>query len=190
MTILYLYYNQPEALQELKNKGYDKCPFPVHIVDDGSQIPLKCTWATVHRINYDIAWNQPYANNYGFSRIKNKDYVLRMDIDHYFTIQDLKRISTIELEKKEVVYFDRKGLKPHPNIFLTRVEDILSIGGYNEDFCGNYGYDDKELKHRMKINGFNFSYSNIQCHTNFGQSVKGLNRSCYINYKKYLNAIK
>lgn len=185
MTVLYLYYNQAKAIKHLESVGYPG-EFEFMFVDDGSKEPLKCDWATVLRIEKDIAWNQPQANNLAFKTLK-KGYVLRMDLDHWFTLEDLQKISDIRLEHKQIMFFSRiqnsKPIRRHPNIFLCRVEDILNAGGYNEYYCGNYGYDDKELMRRLKHKGFRFLYSDIDCNVEqFGVKLK---RDTTINKRRY-----
>jgi len=193
MKILYLYYNQPEAIENLKSLGYDKCNHEIIIIDDGSKIPLKCDWATVYRIDKDVAWNMPMANNLGLSKIPD-EVVLRMDIDHFFTLQDLKNVDEIKVDEKEIIKFKRlyngNEIRPGKNIYLARVNDIVNVGGYNEIFCGNYGFEDGELMHRMSKNGFKFTLSNIFCRVDGDLHTKNLDRNTDINYKKYLRIIE
>lgn len=189
MVIMYLFYNQHKAIERLEKLGYDKCGIKVIFIDDGSKIPLKCNWAIVYRIDKDIPWNMPQANNLGFSKIPN-EIVLRMDIDHYFTVEDIKKVANIKLKENEIIKFKRvyknKRVREGKNIYLARVDDIVKIGGYNEIFCGNYGYEDCELMYRMAKNGFEFTVSNIICKVEEDLHTKGLNRNTDINYKKYL----
>ena len=194
MEILYLYYNQPKAIQNLESIGYPFTRFNFHFVDDGSKEPLKCEWAKVYRIQKDIAWNQPAANNYGFSKLDPEAYVLRLDIDHYFNIEDLDAIDKIELKPKQIVYFRRKlnggEIASHPNCYLARVKDLIDIGGYNEEFCGNYGFDDSELRHRMKFNRFKLLFSKIYLHAVLELRTEGLKRDTKINHTKFKRIVK
>ena len=189
MKILYLYYNQPEAIRFFEKLGYPDIGFDFVFIDDGSKQPLICKWADVYRIEKDTPWNQPAANNLGLSVLDPDDYVLRMDIDHWFTKKDLRLISQLELDKREVVHFRRvsidKRLDPHPNIFLARVSDLTAIGGYNEDYCGSYGYDDLELRRRMEKAGFKFTLSNINCRAEPTLSTRGLKRDTETNRVKF-----
>ena len=190
MVLMYLYYNQPEAIKHLQRLGYDKCGIDIMFIDDGSKIPLKCDWATVYRIEEDIQWNMPRANNLGFSMIQDET-VLRSDIDHYWSIDDLIELSKIKLKEKEIVKFERiykgKRINQPKNVYLARVQDLIDIGGYNEIFCGNYGYEDGELMNRMRKAGFKFINSNIICKVDGNLCTKGLDRDTAINYKKYIN---
>src|SRR5690606_22252207 len=92
---------------------------------------------------------------------------------------------------KRVVCFEKPYLtKPLPNIYMARVGDFISGGGYNESFCGNYGYEDKELMHRLKINGFKETISEVMVRTNPFLHTKKLNRDLTVNKKLYLELIK
>jgi predicted glycosyltransferase involved in capsule biosynthesis len=190
MKIMYLFYNQHDAVKRLERLGYDKMDIDVIFIDDGSKIPLKCDWATVYRIDKDIPWNMPQANNLGFSKIPN-EIVLRLDIDHYFSIDDLKKLDKIKVKENEIIKFERlyknRIIKANKNIYLGRVNDIVKIGGYNEIFCGNYGCEDTELMLRMSKNKFKFTTSDIICMVDEDSSTKGLNRSTDINHRKYRN---
>lgn len=44
-----------------------------------------------------------------------------------------------------------------PNIFMARREQLISIGGYDEDFSGAYGCEDKYLQVCWKRAGFRFA---------------------------------
>lgn len=165
MTILYLYYNQPEAIKHLESLGYHKMNHDVVFVDDGSKEPLECGWATVYRIDEDIKWNQPRANNLGLSMIMPYQNVLRMDIDHYFTVEQLDEIAKMKLNKNEIIHFKRtlngNKINTHLNTYLARVIDLMNAGAYNEDYCGSYGYDDVELMERLRLKRFKFIMSNL-----------------------------
>ena len=195
MTVMYLYYNQPQAIKLFESIGYKNSHIKFLFIDDGSKEPLKLNWKNAHvlRIEKDIAWNQPQANNIGFEYIfcnNEHESVLRMDIDHYFTLEDLDNIGFYEPFGKEVVTFLREGRHPHPNIYLTSVKHILNAGGYNEEFCGNYGYDDLELMTRLKRKHFSFTELPIKVKINNSLKGHGLVRDSKVNKLKYLKTIE
>lgn len=197
LTIQYLYYNQPQAITFFETQGFQNYPVNFLFIDDGSREPLKLNWpnATVLRIEQDIPWNMPAANNLGFNHLFSQDpeaVVLRMDIDHYFkeeSIHNLK-LDAAAIGPKEIIQYKRLNTTPHPNIYMARVEDLLKAGGYNLDFCGNYGYDDKELNYRLRKRFFSFSLSPVICHVNHSLRSHGLDRDKTINYEKYQKAIQ
>ena len=184
---MYLFYNQHNAIKRLERLGYDNLGVRTVIVDDGSKTPLKCEWAEVYRIDEDMPWNMPQANNLGFSKIRG-EVVLRLDMDHYFEPEDLIKLSKIELQDKQIIKFKRtfngKTVNVGKNIYLARVDDIVNVGGYNEVFCGNYGYEDADLMDRLKRAGFKVTISNIICKVD-NNFTTGLNRDTTINYRKY-----
>ena len=191
LTIQYLYYNQPQAIAFFESIGYNKLCHKFLFVDDASAQPLHLeAWknAEVFRIQKDTPWNQPAANNLAFWHIYNKNtdaVVLRMDIDHYFKPSDLEKVAQIKLKPKEIIHFKREDRDVHPNIYLARVSDLLNAGGYNESFCGNYGYDDKEMMFRLRKKGFKFSVSELKTHVNNNFGTKNLSRDASINQKLY-----
>lgn len=192
ITILYLYYNQPEAIPFLEQLNAPEFPVNFLFIDDASKIPLQLNWpnATVIRIKEDIPWNQPYANNLAFQYLYKqnpKTVLLRMDLDHYFMPWQVEILSdTIKPQKKEIIFFKRENRQPHPNIYMANVSDIIEAGGYNLQFSGNYGYDDKELIFRLKNQKFTFTTSNLTVKINHLLKTPNLNRDKTINQQKYL----
>ncbi|HSH65556.1 MAG TPA: galactosyltransferase-related protein, partial [Bacteroidia bacterium] len=145
----------------------------------------------------NVPWNMSRANNLGFSKLKENDIVLRLDIDHWFSLEDLEKLSEIKLKPKEIIKFNRIVLSkrkykttPPPNIYMARVGDLINVGGYDERFCGNYGYEDKELMHRLKNNGFKETISEVLVKTKASLHTKGLNRDLTVNRELYLELIK
>ena len=187
---MYLYYNQPDAIKFFESIGYKDCEFNFLFIDDGSKEPLKLDWknAKVLRIEKDIAWNQPQANNIGLEWLfcqNEHENVLRMDIDHYFTLEQLENIRCYQVYLKEMVTFQREDRHPHPNIYLTSVKHLLNAGGYNEEFCGNYGYDDIELTNRLKRKHFSFTELPIKVKINHKLKTHGLKRDTTVNHRKF-----
>lgn len=189
MTVMYLYYNQPQAISKFERLCYQYLDIDFLFIDDGSKIPLKVDWAKVVRIEDDVPWNQPRANNIGFSclyEMNENETVLRMDIDHYFDVDDLLYLKDYIPEQKEIIKFKRNGLKSHPNIYLANVKDLINVGGYNEAFCGNYGYDDTEFMQRLRKRFFSFTEMDINVNINYNTGDHGLERDKSVNLQKYL----
>lgn len=193
LTIMYLYYNQPKAIKFLESKGHQDYDVDILFVDDGSKKPLKLDWAEVLRIDKDVHWNQPQANNLGFSHIDG--VVIRMDVDHYFEREDIKWLKLLSktIQPKQIIHFKRRtnnGWQTHRNIYMARVGDIMDAGGYDLDFCGNYGYDDLELMFRLNKRGFRFIESKIEVKVNHDGGTKGLHRDTAINYELFIQKRK
>jgi hypothetical protein len=192
-TILYLYYNQPDAITHLELVGYPDYEARIMIIDDASLIPLSCSWAETYRIDNDIPWNQPAANNLGLSKIERDCLLLRMDIDHWIEPQDYELLPTVG--QNVLIKFDRIVHNPDGttydapaanNIFLALASTIKDIGGYNEEFCGAYGYDDKELMYRLKMNSCQFwTHPTIKIHVKSDMHTQGLNRDTTRNKAIY-----
>lgn len=148
MTVLYTYFGQKERIpqiieQELKTM----------IVDDCSEIPLEpIEGVTVLRILDNIMWNQPGARNLGFQELSG--WVICADIDHLVTKEVYDELSKFDKKRGNVYYLGREDSNSH-NIYLIHKEDFEMVGGYDEDFCGNYGYDDfhflKKCNHFLTI---------------------------------------
>ena len=138
MTLIYTYYGQKERIQGILNEKHPECR--VVIVDDCSQTPLKSlVGVDVYRIDDDINWNQPGARNLGFQ--ESDGWVICADIDHLVTRENIDAILRMKKEKGTIYYLGREDTIAW-NLYLIHKDDFEKIGGYDEDFCGHYGYDD------------------------------------------------
>lgn len=176
VTIYFPYYNSKDLLIFNLNH-YSKMnsellkKIKLFIVDDGSKkFPAKdvllmkeelCSKLniTLYRIDIDIPWNTPEANNLAFSKIDTK-YVIRSDIDHIYSEKLIHDILEKNIPDNRVLFFKRRRLidtqynikkkvKPGNNIYIISVKDYWKTGGYNEYFSGDYG-DDLDFIPRLK----------------------------------------
>jgi predicted glycosyltransferase involved in capsule biosynthesis len=72
-------------------------------------------------------------------------YILFTDMDTLVSETLIKQILNLSLENEaKVLYkFNRTILnRTHPGVILIKTSDFWSIGGFDEDFSGNYGFDD------------------------------------------------
>ncbi|OGS34740.1 MAG: hypothetical protein A2293_03530 [Elusimicrobia bacterium RIFOXYB2_FULL_49_7] len=125
------------------------------IVDDFSDNPVhfdgpNSTNHLVLRIDDDIDWNQPGGRNLG-ARLACAPWLLMTDADHEIKLEDCSKLIEMNKNPNEFFTFKRKypdGTleNPHPNSFLISREQFWAFGGYDEDFCGHYGYDDILMK--------------------------------------------
>ena len=148
ITIIYTYYGQKERIRGiLKEKHPDA---RVIIVDDCSPRPLgKLDGIDVYRVMEDIAWNQPGSKNLGFQQAKG--WIVCADIDHLVTKQNVEDILKLKKKRGTVYYLGREDNNSW-NVFLIHKKDFELIGGYDEDFSGNYGYDDIDFLWRCQRN--------------------------------------
>lgn len=135
ITVLYTYFGQRERIQGILEQGLKTV-----IVDDCSKEPLgPLDGVKVVRITDDIKWNQPGARNLGFHI--SDGWILCADIDHLVTKENMEQLEKTELKRGCVYYLGREDTNS-VNIYVIHKDDFEKIGGYDEDFCGNYGYDD------------------------------------------------
>lgn len=135
ITVLYTYFGQRERIPGILEQGLKTV-----IVDDCSKEPLgPLDGVKVVRVTDDIKWNQPGARNLGFHI--SDGWVLCADIDHLVTKENMEQLENTELKRGCVYYLGREDTNS-VNIYVIHKDDFEKIGGYDEDFCGNYGYDD------------------------------------------------
>lgn len=221
LTIYFPYYNQPDCLKKQLNNflKFDSNILKylnIIIVDDGSfqhpALPIiqsfniyKKINIQLIKINIDIPWNQPEANNVAFRECKTK-YMIRTDIDHYFDEVNIVKILNYPFKNKYYYSFNRKNeqfnsLNSPPNIYIMKKTDYFKIGGYNEYFSGNYGDDIEFLPRANKLltriliddifsivdihNGTKSLLRDISINRN---KIKEINRPhiTYTNEKKYI----
>jgi predicted glycosyltransferase involved in capsule biosynthesis len=96
-----------------------------------------------------VKWGNARARNIGAINAKN-EWLLFLDVDH--TIKEKITSSDMSsLNKKMVMRMRRdyggKTAWPSGSIIIHR-DLFFKIGGYDERFCGNYGYEDLYLVHK------------------------------------------
>lgn len=142
-TILYTYFGQKERLENIVNQGLKTI-----IIDDCSFEPLgPIDGIKVVRIMDDIKWNQPGARNLGFHL--SDGWVICADIDHLVTKENIEELEKIDLKRGTIYYLGREDTNS-VNIYVIHKDDFEFVGGYDEDFCGNYGFDDIHFFNKCK----------------------------------------
>ena len=201
LIIYFPYYNQPNALKfNLEHystfKESTRKRFTIFIVDDGSQDDalkyiekkyLSKLNIILYRIDIDIKWNQPEANNLAFLKI-DTEHVLRTDIDHFFYEKNLIKLLNKNLNLKNNYYkFMRKDennkLRSPPNIYIISKKNYMRSGGYNESLSGNYG-DDFDFLPRIDKIVKPILLEDIIINVNGNFSTRGLIRDATINRNK------
>jgi len=116
------------------------------MIDDGS--PLQMDYSAYSNINFlklkrTKNWNQPAASNTGV-RISKHDVIFHCNIDHLISSRIIEYLLKNMPKKGEVFHFKRsyngKNINSNNNIYVMNKADFGE--GYDEDFCGHYGYDD------------------------------------------------
>lgn len=120
----------------------------------------------VFRIVEDVRWNMPAARNIGVHEARCEK-ILLMDIDHIIDpssadtlLSDAEKLkpgqigSFRRMKKSERVWME---VDPHINSFMIHKADFLAVGGYEEQFSGNYGHEDKFFKVCCRRNGIDES---------------------------------
>lgn len=149
ITVLYTYFGQKERISGIIEQGLNTV-----IIDDCSHEPLgPIEGIKIFRIIDDIKWNQPGARNLGFHLCDG--WVVCADIDHLITKENIEQLKHINLQKGTIYYLGREDTDS-VNIFVMHKDDFEIIGGYDEDFSGNYGYDDIHFYNKCK------SFLNVQ----------------------------
>ena len=99
-----------------------------------------------------VNWNQAASRNYAATLAKG-DKFLFTDIDHILD-GDLNALDKMSLHQKyfkfcriSLIDSSGKDIRPHTNTFLILAKDFVQ---YDEDFCGNYGYEDTEFFFRLR----------------------------------------
>lgn len=166
-------------------------------MDDASDPPLRLDLPNVKvlRIDVDVPWNQPAASNMGIKSLHAGDVVLRLDIDHWVDPGDFHLFESLSrtLQPRTILQFGRvasgtgRRLRPNMNMMMLRVSDFLAIGCYDEDFCGSYGYDDREFVDRARRLGWRFDVPRSpSLVVDPRGGTRSLSRDASVNREKYL----
>lgn len=165
LSLIYPYYNNPGMLAThyahwQKFAPETKAAFEVVVVDDGSRrapasdvprpegLPQLQMW----RIIEDKDWNWCGARNLG-AKVANGQWLLLTDMDHMVPEETV--LSVLKHTKPDRAYrfgrLDYPALtptlgkrgehKPHPNSWCMEKSMYWKVGGYDEFYSGQYGFD-------------------------------------------------
>ena len=157
-------------------KTYDQYPKKIKeayefiIVDDCSpikiEIPNVNLSMTILRINTNIPWNVGGAKNLG---IKHASYPYVLCTDLKFTYPELllEHLKSRKIEKDRYYYIGQyhkasNRIRYFSHTVLTTKENLDKVGGFDEKFSGNYGYEDRDLLRSLKkakLRPFNIGYN-------------------------------
>ncbi len=119
-------------------------------VDDCSPIPIRIPEQfnlniLLLRVIDDIKWNQGGARNLGVMQARTSK-VLLTDVDHIFPEVLFRKMLSAKISDKLYKFkrIDDKGNRVASacNIYFSSKSVFFKSLGYDEEFCGNYGYED------------------------------------------------
>jgi len=126
-------------------------------IDDCSVIPLsfkienKKLNFSLYKIDTDIEWNVGGAKNLG-AHVSDCEKLLFMDADHSISEDKIKFLIDYKTKDNEHIIFMR-GKVGSPGIFCTSRKMFSDLGGFDEQFSGHYGSEDKNYTLRHNHNG-------------------------------------
>ena len=143
ISVFYTYYGQKHMIPIIQAAGVKAT-----IIDDCSPEPLgPQEGLDVYRILTDIKWNIPGAKNLGFEVLDG--WILHLPIDHIIDKETYDQLCQME-KKEDEVYFlgshyqgepEKPENSPHDMVLIHK-SAYNKIGGYDEDFAGEYGFED------------------------------------------------
>ncbi len=130
------------------------------IVDDGSPDAPCTPPANSHgvnlkilRVDEDIQWNTGGAANLGIQEAAG-DWILHADFDIGIAAKSVG-ILDLDMSDPDTMYWPwrsyttskgfYKDIRPHCNTFLMNKDKFWEIGGFDEDFAGQWGWCDTEF---------------------------------------------
>lgn len=160
MTVVYPFYNHHEIFKHHLDtwSHYDtalRARIEFIVVDDCSKKPLEISGEypidlSVYRVTDHIYWNYG-AKNLGIRKSKY-DWFLLSELDHLIPEKAARRILTLRRSPDIYFMFRRRNTAKeakdcysrscHPATFYMSRELFEKVGGIDEDFSGEYGYDD------------------------------------------------
>jgi hypothetical protein len=167
LSFITTYYNQSDMLKkqiEMWESYSDEIKSKVQfiVVDDGSSkeameyIDNPNINLSVYRINEDIYCNIPGAVNLG-AKVCETEWMFKHDIDHLIPEESLSLMLNLTDTIGNAYKFYRyngteisNANKIAPGQFMIHTSDFWRIGGWDEDFCGNYGQNDPAFFWRAK----------------------------------------
>lgn len=146
-----LFYDDIASMGEYCRNGIE-----LIFIDDCSLVSVRVkTDGSVNfkqfRIDQRIFWNVSGAKNLGSHVAKGKK-LLFIDLDHKITESGLVKLIDMDIKNNQLVNFDR-GDKIVPGIFCLNASYYKKMGGLDEIFAGEYGYEDVHFQNRHKKSG-------------------------------------
>ena len=168
LAILIHVYNAQQVTQEqvdawatLSHQVTESLEFL--IADDCSEQPLQLRRyglpLRLLRITTDIPWNMAGAKNLLHAQ-STAPWLLFFDVDNRVKPEQLGQLCAMldQLDTKTIYMFPwildgAEQEQPHINTFLIHRDTLESMGGFDEDYCGHYGYEDVLFHHLAERRG-------------------------------------
>lgn len=138
-----------ELLQRLEFIVIDDHSDPELTVDRG---PLNLR---LFRVDSDIDWNMPGCRNLAAIQASSP-WLLFFDVDNVVPPDQLEHLvrGLRGLDSQRLCVFrrthDGQEVQPHINSFLVSRVGFFRAGGYDEDFCGHYGFEDVLFRNQWR----------------------------------------
>lgn len=172
LSIVTTTYGQPQALNawcdqvgrwprdQVETIIVDDCGLPPAVYD-GDDVQ-RAAWPElkVFCVDDNIPWNQPGARNLGIALAKSP-VLLMVDVDMVPPaelamdyIEAARSLKPEEVIIPAIRYASCDAVNTiHPHNFLVHKTHLASIGGYDEDYSGAYGWDDVQMLHVLEMAG-------------------------------------
>ena len=210
LSVIIPAYNQDELIKyhvEFCMKS-TLVPDEIIVVNDGGADTLKDILKGIEKktnliyakIDQNIEWNQPGARNLGVW-LSRGDYLAMEDADHF--PPDTYYEDAFKLDRDIVIAHNRRFINfddlrqgnfenwkrqgTHRFVSVMKREVYLKLKGFDERFCGLYGWDVPDWIRRCNRNGITVGMSNFYWTVRDG-FVKDLHRRTDANGKFYPRA--
>lgn len=159
LSVIYPYFHS-ERMLSIHLNTWDSYPDYIKekinfiVIDDCSDPPMHIPEMNLNlkgfRILDNIKWNQPGVRNLG-ATVAETDWLLFADTDMVISADIMVQVFEREFDPEKLYNFQRKRMS-NPNVIHHKIHKCTAIMtknlfwniglGYDEDFCGEYGFDD------------------------------------------------
>lgn len=202
ITVVYSWYNPTEIQIQKHLSCYSEYTYDerkkIHFifVDDCSetfpeikpQFPINLTIA---KILTDVGYNNGGAKNLGLYLSKT-EWTIHADRDHLILPSVMTNLFKFEPTTNHVYFFKRKSenlqkqiidKESHCNSCLIETKKFFELGGFDEDFSGAYGHEDRLLNEIMLKKGMIKILLNLELFEIRAFQTENLNRDMTRNDK-------
>lgn len=150
-VIIPVYHNEETLLENVKRLSMAFMIEEIICVFDGYECEKNTRrylerYGKVINIYPDIRWGNARARNIGAANARF-NYLLFIDVDHTL------KLPFVINPKDDCAYKFKRVLHKtewHPNCMMMHKDIFYEVGGYDERFCGNYGYEDRYFDWKIR----------------------------------------